>query len=87
MTNTNPIAHDRIGQEISVGSLIVAPYTRSRTVIGRVTRITPQRLHFDDIDRNVAMSQEARPINSKRHDEVVCIDKLEEHVLLTKLTK
>jgi hypothetical protein len=69
-----------------VGSLIVAPYTRARTVIGRISSITPKKVRFEDIDRNVSLAREARPINTKYHHEVVCIDKLGEEVVMHRLS-
>lgn len=81
------VAYDRLGQEIRVGSFIVAPYTRARTVIAQVTHISPKKVRFEDIDRNVGESREARPIYNKYHHEVVCIDSLGEAVIMAKLSQ
>lgn len=81
MTKTLDVAFDRLGQEMRVGSIIAAPYTRSRIVIGRVTRMTDKMLRFEDIDRNTGTAQSSRPTYNKYHNEVICLDEMEATVM------
>jgi len=80
-------AYDRLGQEIHIGSFVVAPYTRARTVIGQVTGITAKKVRFKDIDRNEGSARDAKPIYNKYHNEIVCIDALSELCVLKKLSQ
>jgi len=74
-------AYDRLGQELRVGSIIAAPHTRSAIVIGRITKITPKMICFEDIDRKPLKAQSASPTQHKYHTEVICLDTLEETVM------
>lgn len=85
MKTSLEVAYDRLGQEMRVGSFIVAPYTRARTVVAQVVNITKCLVEFEDINRNRSKSIGGRPVYKKRHDEVVCIDGLGDAVVMAKL--
>ncbi len=78
---TLEVAYDRLGQELKEGSIIAAPHTRASIVIGRITKITPKMVRFEDIDRKPLRAQSARPTHTKYHNEVICLDELEETVM------
>jgi len=67
---------------MQVGSLIVAPYTASMSVIAEITSLTPKMVRYKDI---MQVSGRARAGTLKYHTEVVCIDKLGPEIIMAKL--
>jgi hypothetical protein len=62
---------DKVGQEVRVGSWVVAPYTASILRIGQVARISPKMLTIDYLS-----GSEGR----KFHNEVICMDQMSDHL-------
>lgn len=62
------VAYDKIGNEIRVGSIVIAPYTASMILIAKVTRITPKQVQLTTI------GDKTRGAANKSHNEVVCVD-------------
>ena len=61
-------AFDKIGQPITVGSIVAAPYTKTNLRIQRVEKITPKQLKLEGG-------------GYKYHDEVICLDEIEATVM------
>lgn len=69
------IATDKLGQDVKVGSIVVAPNGNRNIQIGRVTRITPKMVRVDNINSRWSSDE------LKYHDQIVCIDEMEQTVL------
>lgn len=67
------ITYDKIGQEVKVGSLVVAPDTKTQLFIGKVESISPKQLKLRNVEKNWT--------SYKYHSEVLCIDGLEGTVM------
>jgi hypothetical protein len=85
MSKAPKVAYDRLGQEMKVGTIIAAPYTRSCIVIGRITHLTAKTVRFEDIDRRVLTARNCRPTYNKYHTEVISLEKLGEEVVMLML--
>jgi hypothetical protein len=67
-----------MGQEVRVGSIVVAPDSKTSMFIGRVIKITPKQLRLENLD--IAPSTYRRE-PYKYHHEVVCLDQMQETVM------
>lgn len=70
---------DKIGQEIKIGSLVAAPVGRGVLSICRVVKIAPKQLRLEQIKKQNQYN--CIVTYYKYHNEVICIDGIEESVL------
>ena len=82
MSKQLEVAYDMLGQEMRVGSVIVAPHSLSTSIIGEIIGITPKMVRFEDI---LQVNGRKRGASLKYHAEVVCIDKLGPELVMAKL--
>jgi len=73
MSNNELTREDKIGQEIHVGSIVVAPNGYSSLKICRVINITPKQLKCSDVNNTSKYAN----ISYKYPNEVVCLDDLD----------
>lgn len=72
------VVHDKIGQEVRLGSIVAAPNTKTKLIICRVTKLMPKKLRLEEVGSE---TKSYRPIWDKYHHEVICIDEMEHTVM------
>lgn len=74
-----PVAYDKLGQEIKEGSVVAAPFGKSDLKICRVLKIAPKQLKVADV--SVVDTSQYGATKYKTHSEVVCLDEMEATVM------
>ena len=78
MAKSLEVGHDKLGREIRIGSIIVAPYSASMTKIGRVVKITPKNVSCESVNET---PNKYKSSWLKAQAEVICLDDLEQVVM------
>jgi hypothetical protein len=73
----NTLVYDKIGQEIKVGSIVAAPYTKTLLNICKIQSILPKTVKLEGINCKLNY----RNTVYKKHHEVVCLDEMEATVM------
>ena len=70
---------DRLGNEIHEGSIIAAPDSKTRLIIGRVEKIAKIQIGIKNLDAKGEYFR--NQISYKYPEQVICLDKMEELIL------